>query len=68
MSTHEIKASDLTWPSYQFTSELEARSHLRVIREELAEPDTTPERRADLQRYESQLEDLLLEHLYHVLF
>ena len=68
MSTHEIKASDLTWPEYHFTSELEARSHLRVIREELAEPDTTPKRRADLERYECQLEDLLLEHLYHVLF
>ena len=54
--------------SYRFTSEQQARSHLRVIREELSDPTTTNERRADLQHYENEVEDRLIEHVYHCIF
>ena len=66
MSTHEIKASDLEWAEFHLSDTDEARSHLKLITEELREIKGDPlqvDRVAELEAAESELIDLLMRDM-----
>ena len=54
--THEIRASDLSWPRFSFSSRREAAMFARELEEELSSPSLSPEARAET---EEALEELL---------
>lgn len=60
MSTHEIKASDLTWAEINFESPKEAFKFAAKLEQELKDPNITKERKA--------LIDECLDDLFNCLF
>ena len=70
MSTHEIKASDLSWAKVHLSDTDEARSHLKLITEELREIKSDPlqtNRVAELEAAESELSDLLMRDMFDLI-
>jgi hypothetical protein len=57
MSTHELLASDLSWPQFSFSSRREAALFARELEERLASP--SPLSAADREELEEELEELL---------
>lgn len=57
MSTHELLASDLSWPRFSFSSRREAALFARELEERLASP--SPLSAADREELEEALEELL---------
>ena len=55
MSTHEIKASDLTWPEINFESPEKAFKFADQLEQKLKDPNLTEEQR---QQLEACLDDL----------
>ena len=56
MATHELLASDLSWPRFSFSSRREAALFARELEEELSSPSLSPEARGEA---EEMLEELL---------
>ena len=57
MSTHEIRASDLSWPRFSFSSKEEASSFADTLESRLSSPEPlSPSARAEA---EEMLEELL---------
>lgn len=57
MATHELLASDLSWPRLSFASRREAALFARELEERLASP--APLSAADREELEEELEELL---------
>lgn len=55
MSTHEIKATDLTWPDVAFESPEEAFNYATKLEKELENPDLTDAQR---EAIDERLDDL----------
>ncbi len=60
MSTHELLASDLSWPRFSFSSRREAALFARELEEELASPSLSPAARAEAEEALEELLSLLL--------
>ena len=60
MSTHEIKASDLSWPEINFESPKEAFMFADKLEKELEDPNISPERKSQI--------DECLDDLFSTLF
>ena len=70
MSTHEIKASDFTWAKVPLSDTDEARSHLKLITEELREIKGDPLQADRVKRLEAaaaDLCDLLLRDMFDLI-
>ena len=57
MSTHELLASELSWPRFSFSSRCEADLYARELEERLASP--APLSVSDREELEEALEELL---------
>ena len=70
MTTHEIRAEDLTWAEMYFGDIDEARDHLKLIVEELKEIEGDPlqlQNRKELQERADELEDLIMRSMFDLL-
>jgi hypothetical protein len=61
--THEIRASDLSWPRFSFSSRREAALFARELEEELSSPSLSPEARAEAEEALEELLSLLFSPL-----
>lgn len=70
MSTHEIRAEDLTWAERHFSDSYEARSELKLIRQELNEIAGDPlqdRNRKRLEELAEELEDLIFQEMFDLI-
>ena len=63
MSTHELLASDLSWPRFSFSSRRDAALFARELEEELSSPSLSPAARAEAEEALEELLSLLFSPL-----
>jgi hypothetical protein len=63
MSTHELLASDLSWPRFSFSSRREAALLARELEERLSSGELSPSVRAEAEEMLEELLSLLFSPL-----
>lgn len=62
--THEIRASDCSWPSFSFESPEEAERFAASLEKRLASPSLSPEERQRIEEALDELFSLLFDSLF----